>query len=262
MESKYAKYKANFVAPPREVDDQALSELEAFDWFNFVSTAPQTAFVPDHISVLNVSQETIRERKLRMLRQLSSTCIACSMCELGLKGAERNGIIRDPHVLSNMNPSMVMVVGQNPGWNELEKREPFVGAAGKNFDDEIGKHGLSRNDFYICNIVRCFTIDNQRPTDRHQQKCSPFLQIEINLIKPRLLVSLGGVAFSYMCPDYLFGESLGKIVKSRFGIPVFAIYHPSPVNFREEHRRKSFETQIKTLCDLVKAMRIKYDQKD
>jgi uracil-DNA glycosylase family 4 len=228
--------------------------LENFDWFNFKSTAPEKAFVPEFDQVAG-EKISVEERKLRMLRNLSRACLACSMCELGLKSAEKNGTLRDPHVLSNMKVSKFMVVGQNPGWDELKVREPFVGAAGANFDAEIAKHGLSREDFYICNTVRCWTKGNTRPEHRHIERCEPFLRMEINLLKPKVIVALGAVAFSQLCPDATFGESLKKLTPSKYGVKVFPIYHPSPVNFRDGSRRTAFEDQIRVMCGLVKAVR-------
>ena len=240
---------------PETVLPKESSELDGFDWFGYQSTAPKEAFVPNHISVINAGAETSEQCKLRMLRQLSLTCTACSMCELGLKGAERNDEVRDPHVFSNMNPSRFMVVGQNPGWNELKQQEPFVGAAGKNFDTEIQKHGLDRSYFYISNTVRCHTKDNQKPTQRHMDRCEPFLRMEIGLLKPKLVITLGAVAFAQLCPDSVYSKSLRTIVKSqKFGVPVLAVYHPSPMNFRGEHRKQAFEKQIQLLCALVKRL--------
>jgi len=247
----------DYVEPePSRKKSKELEELENFDWFNFKSTAPAKPFKPVFVSIMQLdSPENPYERKLRMLRQLSTACVACSMCELGLKGAEKNNTVRDPHVFSNLNPTRFMVVGQNPGWNELEKGEPFVGAAGANFDEEIAQHGLSRNDFYICNTVRCFTQGNAKPTDKHKKRCEPFLQMEINLIKPRLVIALGAVAFSQLCPETEFSVGLKTITKSSiFDVPVFAIYHPSPVNFRDGSRREAFASQIKTMCALVKEL--------
>jgi uracil-DNA glycosylase family 4 len=234
-------------------------EIEEFDWIGFKSTAPPEQFKPVLVSIMQLKDaETAFDRKLRMLTQLSSTCLACSMCELGLKEAAKRHITRDPHVFSNMNPTRYMVVGQNPGWDELEQREPFVGAAGKNFDAEITKHGLSRGDFYICNTVRCFTQGNIKPTEKHKSRCKPFLQIEMNLIKPRLVVALGAVAFSQLCPNTEFSAGLKKITKSpTYEVPVFAIYHPSPVNFRDGARREAFASQIKVMCGLVKELQKK-----
>lgn len=261
--SKYQAYKDRFTHKPPESSEPRepldFSELDEFDWFNFVSTAPAEVFVPKFISIIDVEgKETPFDRKMRMLRQLSSTCTACSMCELGLKGAEKSNTVRDPHVLSNMNPSKFMVIGQNPGWNELEKQEPFIGAAGNNFDVEIEKHGISRDWFYICNTVRCYTVGNQKPTVRHMERCEPFLRMEIGLLKPKLVITLGAVAFAQLCPGVEFGASLKKITKSeKFNVPVFAIYHPSPVNFRGGDRKAAFQEQIKVMCGLIKAIKAK-----
>ncbi len=227
------------------------------DWFNFKSTAPPKPIERIFYSIMDreTKDETPYERKLRMLRPLSLSCLACSMCELGLKGAEKNGIMRDPHVFSNMNPKRIMVVGQNPGWNELEEREPFVGLAGRNFNKELAKHGLSRDDFYICNTVRCFTEGNARPLEKHKQRCEPFLRMEIALIKPRFVVALGAVAFEQFCPELVFSESLKNIVtSSHFGVKVFPVYHPSPINFRDSSRKRDFESQMAILCALVKRL--------
>lgn len=238
-------------------DSFTSQELENFDWFN-TSTAPKEPFMPEFLSIIQIKDEGSFDRKLRMLRQLSRVCTTCSMCELGMQGAEKGDSIRDPHVFSNMRPHRFMVVGQNPGWNELAAGTPFVGAAGKNFDDEIIKHDMNRDDFYICNSVRCWTKGNERPTQRHIDRCEPFLQMEINLIKPKLIVTLGGIAFSQLCPDFTFSKSLKKLTDSKYGVKVFPIYHPSPVNFRDGSRKTAFEDQIRIMCCLVKAIKSKY----
>jgi DNA polymerase len=177
------------------------------------------------------------------------------MCELGLSGAERNGEVRDPHVFSNLNPTRAIVVGQNPGWNEVKEREPFVGDAGKTFNEEVAKHGLDRSWFYITNTVKCFTKGNQRPQARHMQRCEPFLRMEINLIKPKIVVALGAVAFDQLCPGLQFTPSLKKLTPSeKYGVKVFAIYHPSPLNFRDPARKGAFSDQVKILCGVLKAI--------
>lgn len=230
-----------------------------FDWVG-CKNRPYEKPMPESIIAVGES-ETLRERKMRMLLPLQSTCTSCSMCELGIKPAVKGDIVRDPHVFSNMNPSRFMVVGQNPGWNELKVNRPFVGAAGKNWDTEIGKHGLSRDDFYICNAVRCFTTNNMKPSEKHKKRCEPFLKMEINLLRPKFVVTLGAVAFSQFCPDGDFSGSLKKIVHSKpYDVHVFPIYHPSPVNFRSPDRKTAFEEQIKLLCMTIKKIRESEDE--
>lgn len=195
--------------------------------------------------------ETLNERRLRMLRQLNLACQACTMCELGRQDAQKNMTCRDPHVFSNMNPSRVMVCGQGPGWDELEKREPFVGASGANFDTEIIKNGLSRSDFYITNIVKCWIKGNSKPMARHIEACEPFLRMEVKLLQPKIIVALGAVAFQTLCPDHKFSECVQRFTSSIYG-KIYAIYHPSPLNINDPKRRKVFNRQIRLLGGVIR----------
>jgi DNA polymerase len=172
------------------------------------------------------------------------------MCELGRQDAEKNGICRDPHVFSNMTPTRCLVVGQNPGWNELERREPFVGAAGANFDKEVANNGCSRSDFYITNTVKCWTKGNSKPLGRHIEACEPFLRMEAKLLKPKIIVALGAVAFQTLCPGSKFSDCLQKITSSVYG-KVYAIYHPSPMSINDPSRRSKFNEQVRLLCSVM-----------
>jgi len=239
--------------------EEISQELEDFDWFNHKGPKnPEPFEFPRPTSIMQIQgEESAYDRKMRMLTQLSQTCISCSMCELGLKPVSKdNKLYRDPHVLSNMNPTRFMIVGQNPGWNEVVKREPFVGDAGENFNTEIAKYDLSREDFYICNTVRCYTQNNASPTPRHMKRCEPFLAMEINLIKPKLIIALGAIAFEQLCPGVTFSSSFEKLTKSsKYDVHVMPIYHPSPLNMKEESRRLAFGKQIRTMCKLIKALK-------
>ena len=197
--------------------------------------------------------ETWRDRVLRMLRPLDNSCRACSMCELGRDYGDHNQWEFDPHVFSNMKPSKWMVVGQNPGHNECIKGEPFVGESGKTFDAMVKKGGLSRDDFYITNAVKCYTKKNATPLALHKERCEPFLRMEIGLLRPKLIVTLGSVGFSIFCPELKMSDNLGKIVKSKkFDMKVYPVYHPSPRNMNAKGRREKFEKDILTLCKLIK----------
>ena len=210
------------------------------------------------VTIMDALERTIEnntERKLRMLRQLKLTCMSCSMCELGRSEACKDDICRDPHVLSNMNVAKVVVVGQNPGWTELKECTPFVGAAGKNFDDELAKHGLDRSLFYITNIVKCFTPDNAKPSNTNVVRCRPFLTMEVTLLRPKFIVTLGAVAFGTLCPDASYQMSLGTFTDCKeFDTKVFAVYHPSPLNLSDSGRRADFGRQMAILCSLVKRL--------
>ena len=149
-----------------------------------------------------------------MLTILKQLCDNCMLCDLGRTQHEVKGSKIDPHVFSNMNLSKYMVYGQNPGYNECVQDEPFVGDAGKTFDKEIGKHGLTRSDFYISNVLHCHTPGNRQPLPEELTACRPLVQQEIMLMRPRLVITLGKFAFNALCPKENCGASLGKIKKS------------------------------------------------
>lgn len=238
------------------ISPDILKEQRDFDWHG---TAPPVGPDEPHLLFTAPTNESPIGRKLRMLREVKRACMACTMCELGRKGASKDGkLFRDPHVFSNLNPTRFMVVGQGPGWNELEKCEPFVGQSGENFDNEIRKNGLCRGDFYICNTVRCFVDGNAKPSEKQARLCEPFLRIEINLIHPLLVVALGAVAFERLCPGVVFNDGLGTVTTSKiYNVPVFAVYHPSPLNLQDLARRQLFADQMRILCKLVKRLKEK-----
>jgi DNA polymerase len=237
------------------------SELEDFDWFDPNPPQPPPYRPPQPITLWDLAfmtgttKETHYDRCKRFILPLSTANSACTMCELGRKEACKNDELRDPHVFSNRNPKRFMVVGQNPGWNEVCQGTPFIGAAGGEFDTALAKFGGSRDDFYITNIVKCFTKDNAKPSRESQEACSPWLQMEINIINPILVVTLGAVSFNYMCPSAKYSDSLRQITKSeRYGVKVFAMYHPSPLNLNSGGKRGDFEAQVKVLCALIRKM--------
>lgn len=230
-------------------------ESDNFDWGTH--TECPTISMRSPYMFLAKSDESPYDRKTKALSFVKMSCFACSMCELGRNGVTRDDkLYHDPHVFSNMNPVRVMVIGQNPGWNEVVESAPFVGDSGKAFDAEIVKYGLAREDFYITNAVKCHTDKNARPLNKHIERCKPFLDIEINTIRPVLIITLGALAFEAVCPGVKFSDSFRKIVMSdRYDIPVFAVYHPSNRNLDDEAIFNEFKVQMRIACKLVLDMK-------
>jgi DNA polymerase len=203
-------------------------------------------------------KEQWQERVMRMLYQMSNVVRSCSMCSLGRQLCNEFNTVFDPHVFSTMNPARWMVVGQNPGFNECLQGKPFVGEAGKFFDDCIGRNGLSRSDFYVTNCVKCHSLGNERPSAEYMSRCEPILMMEVNLLRPILVITLGSVAFNVFFPQLTMSDHLGKILKSdKFGVDVYPVYHPSPRNTNDPEKRQKFNENISDLCALIKAYREK-----
>jgi len=188
-----------------------------------------------------------------MLEDVQKECLKCRLCEIG--GKEIDGNLSN--VFSNMNPSKIMIVGQNPGMEEVRKKTPFVGISGKIFDECMEKYaGLKRKDLYICNSVCCMTPDNRKPTDLEFKNCSVFLEKQIEMLKPSVVVTLGGVALRAM-------TGLNGITKfhakpqfsTRYKVMVFPLLHPSPLNTNRPEKKKEFCEGIVKLKEYVDEFR-------
>ncbi|MEI7943070.1 MAG: uracil-DNA glycosylase [Candidatus Riflemargulisbacteria bacterium] len=160
------------------------------------------------------------------------------------------------NVFSNMNPSAkIMVVGQNPGRDEAERDEPFVGEAGKRFDEAMLRIvGLTRKDLYIANTIRCYTPGNRKPFESEITSCRYFLDKEIELIKPKIIIALGGIALKQLTGLNGVMKHHGKVIHSiRYGVPVMSIIHPSPLNTNMPDKKAAFYDDIQKLKEFLDA---------
>lgn len=160
---------------------------------------------------------------------LERTCKACVGCELCHK--------RTNVVFGVGSPNAdIMFVGEGPGEQEDLKGEPFVGPAGKLLDDMLSIIDLDREKCYIANIVKCRPPGNRDPKDEEQAACFGYLENQIQLIKPKILVCLGRIAATKMIrPDFRITKEHGTWTQVN-GIDTTAIYHPSAL-LRDEKKR-------------------------
>jgi uracil-DNA glycosylase len=148
----------------------------------------------------------------------------------------------------------LMFVGEAPGADEDAQGEPFVGAAGQLLTKIIQAMGLNRQAIYIANILKCRpdtpgqSSGNRKPTPEEMQTCISYLEAQIDMIKPKVLVALGGTA-----TEGLLG--LGGIMKLRGnwhtyrGIPVMPTYHPSYLlrNQAPSEKRRVWEDMMQVM---------------
>ncbi len=177
------------------------------------------------------------------LEQLRSEVLPCRKCE-HLAASRSNVVfgIGNPH-------ADLMFVGEAPGADEDEQGEPFVGRAGQLLTKIIDAMGLSRQSVYIANVLKCRpdlpdgSSGNRRPTIEEMQTCLPYLQKQIQIIQPRVVVALGAVAM-----EGLFGDTQPmKELRGKWhdlnGTPVMATYHPAYLlrNSSNTEKRKVWE---------------------
>jgi uracil-DNA glycosylase family 4 len=125
------------------------------------------------------------------------------------------------------NPdSDIVFVGEAPGKNEDLQGEPFVGAAGKFLNEMLASIGLVRGDIYITNIVKYRPPDNRDPTPEEIQEFIPYLQRQIAIIKPKLVVFLGRHSMNVFLPELRISQAHGKPVR-KGGQVYLPLFHPA-----------------------------------
>ena len=166
------------------------------------------------------------------LEKTCKACVRCGLCET-----------RHNVVFGVGNPdSQLMLIGEGPGEQEDLKGEPFVGPAGKLLDDMLSIIDVSRTEnCYIANIVKCRPPQNRDPMETEQDACIGYLENQIDLIKPKIIVCLGRIAAMRLIrSDYRITREHGQWVE-KDGAWYTAIYHPSALLRDATKRPETFD---------------------
>ncbi|MDP4108727.1 MAG: uracil-DNA glycosylase [Bacillota bacterium] len=152
--------------------------------------------------------------------ELKKACAACEKCSLCKT--------RKNVVFGVGNPkARIMFIGEGPGEQEDIKGEPFVGPAGHLLDDMLSAIGLTRDEVYIANIVKCRPPQNRDPQPSEQDMCIEWLRNQVFLVKPEILVCLGRIAACRIIdPEFKITKSHGLIFK-RKGCVITSTFHPA-----------------------------------
>jgi uracil-DNA glycosylase len=186
------------------------------------------------------------EQRIAKLREKVLVCIKCPHL------AE----FRHTVVFGVGNPSAdLMFVGEAPGADEDLRGEPFVGRAGELLTRIIETMGFQRSDVYIANVLKCRpdipkgSAGNRQPTPEEMQTCLPYLREQIEIIQPKVMVALGGVAMRGLFGTTEPMKSLRGRWHSFGNIPVMATFHPSYLlrNQALTEKRKVWEDMLQVL---------------
>lgn len=146
----------------------------------------------------------------------------------------------------------LMIIGEAPGEEEDLQGRPFVGRSGKLLNATLAKLGVKREDIYITNVVKCRPPWNRRPNQLEIDNCEGYLQEEIRLIAPRVIVTLGLSATNALLEiPVSMGEANGKVFQYRENIKLIPVYHPSAI-LRNPNLRESFERALKFAIEEAK----------
>jgi len=150
----------------------------------------------------------------------------------------------------------VMFIGEAPGWHEDQQGRPFVGPAGQFLDQLLASINLKREQVYIANVIKCRPPDNREPLPSEILNCRPYLERQIQLIRPRMVVTLGRYSMAMFFPN----KSISKIhgtAQKKDGVIYFAMYHPAAALHQQSLRRAIEEDFLKIPSLLAQAGSVK-----
>ncbi len=170
-----------------------------------------------------------------MYKTLEEAKIACSNCtKCELCKTRTNTVFSD-----GMPNEKIMLIGEGPGYWEDQKGLPFVGKAGQLLDKIFESQGFSRKtNIYICNTVKCRPPDNRVPTPEEKIACREYLDAQINILKPKIILLCGGVALESMLEGKTgITKVRGHWFDGPHGAKMMPIFHPSYL-LRNDSREK------------------------
>jgi uracil-DNA glycosylase family protein len=188
--------------------------------------------------------ELIPERPtLKSLREAAAACRACPLWKDATQTVFGEGLKR----------ARVMLVGEQPGEREDVEGKPFVGPAGRILDQALEESGIDRGDAYVTNVVKHFKWKprgkrriHQTPRAEEIRACAPWIESEIAVVDPEVLVCLGATAVkAVMGPKYRVMKDHGRFVTSELGRATMATLHPSAIlRARDEDREDAMRLVV------------------
>ena len=158
-------------------------------------------------------------RRYGSLEEISaavSSCTKCPLCKTRKMSVPGNGSYN----------AKIMFIGEAPGRSEDLRGRPFAGSAGKKLDDALKSAGLSRDEVYITNVVKCRPPKNRVPEEIERAACARYLQDEIAALKPETVCVMGNTALQSVLGKYGITENRGKIT-IQDGVRYYPMVHPA-----------------------------------
>jgi DNA polymerase len=193
-------------------------------------------------SIMSINTAWQSAETLPILHDHIHTCMEC-----------RLGDTRNSFVFGSGNPNAdILIIGEAPGADEDSQGLPFVGAAGKLLTKILEAIDLSRDEVYIANIIKCRPPENRRPEKDEIAQCEPYLQKQIELIKPAFILALGLTAVNTLFKkNHQMQDIRGKVMNYH-GVSLLATYHPAALLRNPNWKKPAWED--------VQLLRSMYDE--
>jgi DNA polymerase len=172
------------------------------------------------------------------LEQIREQVLSCQRCELFK--TKINYVFGE-----GSEEAQIMFIGEAPGASEDKEGRPFVGRAGGILDDLLTSINLNRDDIFICNILKCRPPENHAPQSNEIVACTPFLDRQIDTIKPKAICTLGNFATQYIMKKYgIKTEAISKLHGRVFKIAtingtikIIPLYHPAVATYNPDMKK-------------------------
>ena len=158
-------------------------------------------------------------KKEELLAQVNRALRSCKKCRLS---RTRTNVVPG----EGDSKATIMFIGQCPGFHEDQQGRPFVGRAGKLLDELLESIGLKREKIFITNIVKDRPPENRDPMVDEVRSCSPYLERQIKIINPKLIITLGRFASEFFISDGKISQIHGVPHRVK-GLLIFPLYHPA-----------------------------------
>ncbi|HDR9153938.1 TPA: uracil-DNA glycosylase [Burkholderia vietnamiensis] len=217
---------------PAPASDMPLAAEDDFAWFD--ATPPGDPLPP---AEMRADVAPVATLDWDALAARVAGCTSCRLCE---KRTQTVFGVGD-------READWMLIGEAPGENEDKQGEPFVGQAGKLLDNMLQSLTLARGtNVYIANVIKCRPPGNRNPEPDEVARCEPYLQRQVALVKPKLIVALGRFAAQTLLKTDASIASLRGRVHTYEGVPVIVTYHPA-------YLLRSLQDKSKAWADLCLA---------
>lgn len=190
-------------------------------------------------SIFSIHRKVVMSSLYELCQEISS----CTKCPV--LAENRTRVVPG----SGAEDADIMMIGEAPGWHEDQQGIPFVGQAGIFLNELISSIGLHREQVYITNVVKCRPPGNRDPLPSEIQTCRAWLNRQIELIQPKIIVTLGRYSLAMFFP----GKSIGKIhgtAQKRGDIIYYAMYHPAAA-LHQQTLRKTIQDDMLRIPSLL-----------
>lgn len=180
-----------------------------------------------------------KQKKLEIIAQSVAKCKKCDLYQFATNSVPGSG-----------NPeAQILLIGEAPGAKEDALGLPFVGNSGKLLDKLLALISVNRSDVFICNILKHRPPKNRDPLSEEIKVCTPYLKNQLQVIKPKVIITLGRFAMNYFFPLEKISNIHGKINKTNWhglDLVIIPVYHPS-AGLRNGRMFAALQADFKTI---------------